>query len=106
MAGGRQIALNSRITEAEYDRVRAGGLGSYLHVAGAGFLGELQRVAVEESRLGVPLLFAVDVVHGYRTIFPVPLGIAATFDTATPNATPASPPSRQRARACTGPSPR
>lgn len=81
MAGGRQIALNSRITDAEYDRVRAGGVGSYLHVAGAEFLGELQRVAVEESRLGIPLLFAMDVVHGYRTMFPVPLGIAATFDT-------------------------
>lgn len=80
MAGGRQIALNSRITDAEYDRVRAGGVGSYLHVAGAEFLGGLQRVAVEESRHGVPLLFAMDVVHGYRTIFPVPLGIAATFD--------------------------
>lgn len=60
--------------------MRAGGVGSYLHVAGAEFLGELQRVAVEESRLGIPLLFAMDVVHGYRTIFPVPLGIAATFD--------------------------
>ena len=82
MAGGRQIALNSRITDAEYDRVRAGGVGSYLHVAGAEFLGGLQRVAVEESRHGIPLLFAMDVVHGYRTIFPVPLGIAATFDTA------------------------
>ncbi|KCZ94111.1 glycoside hydrolase family 3 N-terminal domain-containing protein [Hyphomonas johnsonii] len=81
MAGGRQIALNSRITDAEYDRVRAGGVGSYLHVAGAEFLGGLQRVAVEESRHGIPLLFAMDVVHGYRTIFPVPLGIAATFDT-------------------------
>ncbi|MFN7057202.1 glycoside hydrolase family 3 N-terminal domain-containing protein, partial [Hyphomonas sp.] len=82
MAGGRQIALNSRINEAEYDRVRAGGVGSYLHVAGAEFLAELQRVAVEESRLGIPLLFAMDVVHGYRTMFPVPLGIAATFDPA------------------------
>lgn len=82
MAGGRQIALNSRITEAEYARVREGGVGSYLHVAGAEFLGGLQRVAVEESRHGIPLLFAMDVVHGYRTIFPVPLGIAATFDTA------------------------
>jgi beta-glucosidase len=80
MAGGRQIALNSRITDAEYDRVRAGGVGSYLHVAGAEFLSGLQRVAVEESRHGIPLLFAMDVVHGYRTIFPVPLGIAATFD--------------------------
>jgi len=80
MAGGRQVALNSRITEVEYDRVRAGGVGSYLHVAGAEFLGGLQRIAVEESRHGIPLLFAMDVVHGYRTIFPVPLGIAATFD--------------------------
>ena len=80
MAGGRQIALNSRITDTERDRVRAGGVGSYLHVAGAEFLGDLQHVAVEESRNGIPLLFAMDVVHGYRTIFPVPLGIAATFD--------------------------
>lgn len=80
MAGGRQIALNSRITDAERDRVRAGGVGSYLHVAGAEFLGDLQHVAVEESRNGIPLLFAMDVVHGYRTIFPAPLGIAATFD--------------------------
>ncbi|MFN7054016.1 glycoside hydrolase family 3 N-terminal domain-containing protein [Hyphomonas sp.] len=82
MAGGRQIALNSRIDEGELARVRAGGVGSYLHVAGAEFLETLQRVAVEESRLGIPLLFAMDVVHGYRTMFPVPLGIAATFDTA------------------------
>ncbi|MEH6489368.1 glycoside hydrolase family 3 N-terminal domain-containing protein [Hyphomonas oceanitis] len=80
MAGGRQIALNSRITDAERDRVRTGGVGSYLHVAGAEFLGDLQHVAVEDSRNGIPLLFAMDVVHGYRTIFPVPLGIAATFD--------------------------
>ncbi len=80
MAGGQQIALNSRITDVERDRVRAGGVGSYLHVAGAAFLGDLQHVAVEESHHGIPLLFAMDVVHGYRTIFPVPLGIAATFD--------------------------
>jgi len=59
--------------------VRAGSVGSYLHVAGAEPLGRLQKVAVEESRLGIPLLFAMDVVHGYRTIFPVPLAQAATF---------------------------
>ena len=40
---------------------------------------KLQKVAVEESRLGIPLLFAMDVVHGYRTIFPVPLAMAATW---------------------------
>jgi beta-glucosidase len=78
-AGGRSKALNSRLDETELARVRAGQVGSYLHVAGAEPLGKLQKVAVEESRLGVPLLFAMDVVHGYRTIFPVPLAIAATW---------------------------
>jgi beta-glucosidase len=48
-------------------------------VAGAEPLGRLQQVAVEESRLGIPLLFAMDVVHGYRTIFPVPLAMASTW---------------------------
>jgi beta-glucosidase len=78
-AGGRSKALNSRLDDAELARVRAGSVGSYLHVAGAEPLGRLQKVAVEESRLGIPLLFAMDVVHGYRTIFPVPLAMAATF---------------------------
>ncbi|HEV8442944.1 MAG TPA: glycoside hydrolase family 3 N-terminal domain-containing protein [Steroidobacteraceae bacterium] len=78
-AGGRQKALNSRIDDTELARVRAGGVGSYLHVAGAEPLARLQKVAVEESRLGIPLLFAMDVVHGYRTIFPVPLALAATW---------------------------
>ncbi|HET9862486.1 MAG TPA: glycoside hydrolase family 3 N-terminal domain-containing protein [Steroidobacteraceae bacterium] len=78
-AGGRSKALNSRLDDAELGRVRAGAVGSYLHVAGAEPLARLQKVAVEESRLGIPLLFAMDVVHGYRTIFPVPLALAATF---------------------------
>jgi beta-glucosidase len=78
-AGGRSKALNSRLDDAELERVRTGGVGSYLHVAGAEPLGRLQKVAVEESRLGIPLLFAMDVVHGYRTIFPVPLAMASTW---------------------------
>jgi beta-glucosidase len=41
---------------------------------------QLQRLAVEESRLGIPLLIAFDVIHGHRTLFPVPLGEAALFD--------------------------
>lgn len=78
--GGRSKALNSRLGPDELARVRRGEVGSYLHVAGAEPLRELQRVAVEESRLGIPLLFAADVVHGYRTIFPVPLAMAASWD--------------------------
>jgi beta-glucosidase len=78
-AGGRSKSLNSRLDDTELERVRAGGVGSYLHVAGAEPLARLQKVAVEESRLGIPLLFAMDVVHGYRTIFPVPLAMASTW---------------------------
>ncbi len=78
-AGGRSKALNSRLDATELDRVRAGQVGSYLHVAGAEPLAKLQKVAVEESRLGIPLLFAMDVVHGYRTIFPVPVAMASTW---------------------------
>jgi beta-glucosidase len=80
--GGRQRALNSRLDAAALDRVRRGEIGSFLHVAGAAQIRELQRVAVEESRLGVPLLFGMDVVHGYKTLFPVPLALAASWDPA------------------------
>jgi beta-glucosidase len=78
--GGRQKALNSRLEGEGLNAVRRGEAGSYLHVAGAERLREVQRIAVEESRLKIPLLFAMDVVHGYRTIFPVPLGLAASWD--------------------------
>ncbi|MDP8913551.1 MAG: beta-glucosidase BglX [Pseudomonadota bacterium] len=80
--GGRSKSLNSRLGPQEYERVRRGAVGSYLHVAGAEPLRELQRIAIEESRLGIPLLFAMDVVHGYRTIFPVPLAVASSWDPA------------------------
>lgn len=80
MPGGRSKNLNSKLTPAEYDRVRAGRVGSYLHVAGAAPLKELQRIAVEESNHGIPLLFAMDVVHGYKTIFPVPIAMASTWE--------------------------
>ena len=82
IAGGRQRALNSRLDEGMMNRVRRGEMGSFLHVAGAEPLRKLQKVAVEESRLGIPLLFAMDVIHGYRTILPVPLALAASWDPA------------------------
>src|SRR5208337_3044483 len=53
---------------------RQGLLGSALYVRGAKRTAELQRMAMNESRLKIPILFASDVIHGYRTIFPVPLG--------------------------------
>src|SRR5690349_2936728 len=61
---------------------RRGRLGSTLNVRGAKRVNELQRIAVEQSRLKIPLLFGFDVIHGYRTIFPISLGEAASWDTA------------------------
>jgi beta-glucosidase len=62
-----------------FEMVRKGILGSTLNVRGAKNVNELQRAALA-SRLKIPHLFAFDVIHGYRTIFPVPLGEAASFD--------------------------
>ncbi len=57
-----------------------GGLGSILNLTGAKEVNELQRQAVEKSRLKIPILFSLDVIHGYRTIYPVPLALAASWD--------------------------
>jgi beta-glucosidase len=60
--------------------IRAGRVGSFLGVWGAETTGRLQRIAVEQSRLHVPLLFSFDVIHGLRTVFPVPLAEAASWN--------------------------
>jgi beta-glucosidase len=57
------------------------GIGSFMwFTRGAGDINRMQRIAVTESRLGIPIVFAMDIIHGYWTTFPVPLGIAATWD--------------------------
>jgi beta-glucosidase len=61
-------------------QIRAGQVGSFLNVHGAENTRRLQRMAIEQTRLRIPLLFAHDVIHGFRTIFPVPLAEAATWD--------------------------
>jgi beta-glucosidase len=63
--------------------IRAGTVGSVLNLFGSARCRQLQRVAVEESRLGVPLIFALDVMHGYRTLFPVTVAEAGLFDEET-----------------------
>ncbi len=62
------------------DLVRTGRLGSFLNVFGAERTRKAQEVAVNESRLGIPLIFGYDMIHGYATIFPIPLGEAASWD--------------------------
>ena len=57
-----------------------GGVGSMLNTIGKDRTNTYQHLAVEKSRLHIPLLFGADVIHGFRTIYPVPLGLAASFD--------------------------
>lgn len=73
---------NGNFRPEHRDLVRKGRLGSTLNVRGAQRTNELQRIAVEESRLKIPLLFGFDVIHGYRTNFPVPLAEASSWDPA------------------------
>jgi beta-glucosidase len=71
-----QLLPDFMVTEAEVRR----GLGSVLSVTDAARIRELQTIAVEESRLGIPMLFAFDTIHGFRTVFPIPLAVGASFD--------------------------
>ncbi|MCF8228359.1 MAG: glycoside hydrolase family 3 C-terminal domain-containing protein [Bacteroidales bacterium] len=61
-------------------RIRNGELGSILNESDPGVINKLQKIAVEESDLGIPLLFARDIIHGYKTIFPINIGMAASFN--------------------------
>lgn len=64
------------------DALRKGQVGSILNEVDPVKVNEFQRISVEESRLGIPLLVARDVIHGFHTVFPIPLGLASTFDPA------------------------
>ena len=66
--------------EATTEAVRAGAVGSLLNIWGREATDRFQKLAVEETRLGVPLFFGVDVLHGHRTAFPIPLAEAGAFD--------------------------
>ena len=84
-----------RITEQEYkewksenkwdeneEKIRSGEIGSYMGRPSNDpkFFNHLQRIAVEETRLGIPLIFGNDVIHGYKTVFPIPLAESCSFD--------------------------
>ena len=71
-----------RVRDEHRDLIPRGLVGSFLNVRGARNINEAQRMAVEQSRLKIPLLFGFDVIHGYRTIFPIPLGEASSWDPA------------------------
>ncbi len=66
--------------EAFYESIRQGQIGSILNEVDPATINRLQKIAVQESRLSVPLIFGRDVIHGFRTIFPIPLGQAASWN--------------------------
>ena len=70
------ISDNSSVSEA----IRQGRLGAILNLKGVDNILKVQKMAVEESRLGIPLIFGMDVIHGYETIFPIPLALACSWD--------------------------
>ena len=64
------------------EKIKAGQVGGLFNVKSAGKIKDIQRVAVEDSRLGIPMLFGMDIIHGYETMFPIPLGLSCSWDTA------------------------
>lgn len=73
---------DGRFKDDQPELVRKGLLGSTLNVRGVKNTNDLQRIAVEQSRLKIPMIFGFDVIHGYRTVFPIPLGETASWDPA------------------------
>ena len=74
-----QVSVGGEVSNYA-EALRNGQIGSILNEVDPAKLNEYQRICVEESRLGIPLLVGRDVIHGFHTIFPIPLGLAATFD--------------------------
>ena len=72
--------VDNRPTPEQLDLIRKGGVGGFLNLIGAAGTRAAQRVAVTESRLRIPLLLGYDVIHGYRTTFPIPLAEASSWD--------------------------
>ncbi len=61
-------------------KIREGKVGGLFNIKSVGKIKEVQKIAVEQSRLKIPLLFGMDVIHGYETVFPIPLGLSCTWD--------------------------
>lgn len=77
-----QISSFGGSIDEMHDLIVKGEVGSILNEVDAKRINQIQKIAVEESRLGIPILMSRDVIHGFKTIFPIPIGQAATFDTA------------------------
>ena len=72
--------INHTMLDGREEEVRKGNVGSFIGIIGADKANHLQKIAVEESRLGIPMIMGLDVIHGHKTVFPVPLAEACSFD--------------------------
>ena len=70
----------SVVSKGVEEKIRAGSVGGIFGTRGAAKMREIQRLAVEESRLGIPVITGMDVIHGHRTLFPIPLGLSCSWD--------------------------
>ncbi|WP_346880902.1 glycoside hydrolase family 3 N-terminal domain-containing protein [uncultured Algibacter sp.] len=77
---GTSSRVKGELPEELKTAVRKGEIGAFLNVMNLEYVKELQKIAIEESPNGIPLIFARDVIHGFKTIFPIPLGLAASWD--------------------------
>jgi len=75
-----QLSVDNQPSAEQIELVRKGLVGSFFNLTGAAATRDAQHIAVTDSRLHIPLIFGQDVIHGYRTIFPIPLGEAASWD--------------------------
>jgi len=80
---GTSSRVKGALPEELKDKVRKGEIGAFLNVMNTDYVDELQRIAIEESPNGIPLIFGRDVIHGFKTIFPIPLGLAASWNPET-----------------------
>jgi beta-glucosidase len=75
-------------------KIKEGQVGGLFNIKSVEKIRDVQKVAVEESRLKIPLIFGMDVIHGYQTTFPIPLGLASSFDMSLIEKAPGLPPPR------------
>ncbi|WP_111709787.1 beta-glucosidase BglX [Lutibacter citreus] len=78
---GKFVITGPQMYDVDYEeQIKSGMVGSFLNAVGVDYTRDLQRIAVEETRLGIPLLFGFDVIHGWRTTSPVPIAESASWD--------------------------
>lgn len=82
ITAGDDIVTGAAKSSNSADKIRNGEVGGLFNIKGVKKIREIQRMSVEESRMKIPLLFGMDVIHGYETVFPIPLGLACTWNLA------------------------